>query len=870
MIFKEKTKVKVVAGFGLALSVVAIAIYLTYASFTQLLTSVEQLSQPNRKLVKLHHTLSDIATAESSIRAYTLTTEDRYFKTYLKDLRKIECQIDTLRTMMKQNATELSRIDSISTLLQQKKQSMERYVSLKKKRKMEDYSDRAIRQIVSSATAQPAATIIKQYTNTTTTYPDKTQAKVKVAVPEEKSKRGLLDKLFTKRSEEPDTIELDVTLPPQEGVPLITMKQEVTVDTSKTPAPPVAQVSDVRNILRKLMREVTTYENMLKAKELALLQQDKQIMDRIRGMIYELEQYETLQASSSSVLARQVANKTSFILLLVGVFGLVSGIAFIFLILRDITRSNVYKAQLIRARKEAIGLARAKEAFVANMSHEIRTPLNVVLGFSEQLRHTPLQPQQQEHLQAISSAGEHLLHIVNDVLDLSKIEAGKLSIEAAPFSLQHVVTELEQAFTLKAQAKGIRFSCQLDEGLKQPLLGDALRLKQVLFNLVDNGIKFTHEGEVHVNCRLKSQRRGRVVVVIDVSDTGIGIPMEQTAHVFGEFNQADDSIIRKYGGTGLGLSISKQLVEMHNGSLTLRSTPGEGTTFSIILPLKKAVGTAVGAQAPIQTTAQDKALYGRNVLVIDDDAYSRTLCELILTRLGMHVYLANDGQEALQLIGEQHVDLVLTDIQLPGMSGKAVARAIRKLKPELPIIALTANIMSRNKRFFAKTGISDYLLKPYSEQELYQKLITYLPELPTPETAPAPAAVTAKASNDNLYDLAEMRQFAGSDSEAMAAILEVLIKDNRQNLQLLENAAADGDWQQAGMLAHRMQTAFRHLHAQHITPALSELEQLLHQHVADTSHLPGLVSGLSISIEEVLHALEQEVAAIRSTEEAIA
>ncbi|WP_187262205.1 ATP-binding protein [Pontibacter beigongshangensis] len=868
----DSIKAKVVIGFGLAISVVAVAVYLFYASFTQLLGSVDDLAEPNHKLAKLQHILADIATAESSIRAFTLTTDEKYFKNYISELEGIDKQVDSLRLLMNQNPAELAQLDTIATLLDEKEKSMERYVALRKQEQKASYSDQVLRKINSSATKQPSTTIIKRHT--TTTISDKTPAP---EVPETKSassgssgRRGLFSKIFSKKNDDKEaTVEEETPLAPI-STPQLQVKMDVSVDTSSASAPQqVAQVTEIKSILQHLNQQVSKQEAMLTARELALLQQDKDIMDRIRTMLYNLEKSETQQASLNAESAKAVVHQNSMVLLLVGIFGLISSISFILIILRDITRSNAYKAQLIRAQKEAIQLARAKEAFVANMSHEIRTPLNVVLGFSEQLRHTPLQISQQEHLQAISSAGEHLLHIVNDVLDLSKLEAGKLQLDVVPFCLPQVLQELEQVFKLKAETKGIRFYCEADEKLPRQLLGDPLRLKQVLFNLVDNAIKFTHEGQVRVQCRLKSHRRNRVAVLLEVSDTGIGIPMDQAEHVFGEFNQADGSIIRKYGGTGLGLSISKQLVEAQNGVLSLRSEVGQGTTFTVVLPfreVKSAEEATVAPAAPEEAEAPKPTLKGRQVLVVDDDPYSRTLCELMLKRWGMQAHLANDAKQAMQLLQQHTFDVVLTDIQLPGTSGKALARLIRKKNPVIPILALTANIMSRNKEFFAKTGISDYLLKPYSDRELHQKLSKALLPLPDLAAAPAPAAVAAPvlavpAPQQPLFDLTEIRHFTGEDSAALAAILEVLVADNRQNLQLLLNEAGAGNWQQVGTVAHKMQTAFKHLRTHTITGALTELEQVLHQPKHNTAQCQEAVVLLQEQVPLVLAALEDALSA---------
>lgn len=875
-IFGDSIKTKVVVGFTLALSIVVAAIYLTYASFTKLLSSVDVLSKPNSKLTELQYTLATISSAESSIRAYTLTTKEHHFKEYLSNLDTIQNQIDSLRFLMKDNSQELAQVDSISMLLREKQESLNRYVELKKQQESLDYSVKAMRQIASTVEEQPLATTIKQHT--TTIISDKLTNIDKVEEQEEKKakdsillsmeeqkekKRGLLNKIFSKKEKE----EPKLAPPPQVIIPQLNVTQEIKIDTSAT-ATPVAPLAKVRRILHNVQRESDRKKELLQAKELALLQQDKHIMDQIRNMMYELERNEQEHMKRNSLQARTVAKETSMVLLVIGVLGLGAGLAFILLILRDISRSNNYKAKLIMARKEAIQLARAKEAFVANMSHEMRTPLNVILGFSQQLRHTPLLPQQQEHLQAVNGAGEHLLHIVNDVLDLSKIEAGKLHIHHVAFSLKQLLKDVEHSFALKASTKRIHFLTLTDEMVPDTLQGDALRLKQVLFNLVDNAIKFTHQGQVLVSVRLKSIRRTRAVVSIAVSDTGIGIEEERIQHVFGEFNQADSSILRKYGGTGLGLSISKKLVEMQGGTLGIQSTYGKGTTFTLVIPLQVAKEALPAAPAAAPADQPATSFLGYTALVIDDDAYSRKLCELILTRWGMQVRLANDGQEAMEQVQKHHFDVVLTDIQLPGISGKTVARNIRKHDKEVPILALTANILSNEDDFFKNSAITGHLLKPFTEQELHQKLAEALPKAPVAPASEAIGPATAVSEEpqqlpDQLYDLSEMRLFTGTDEDALAAVLELLVTDQQQNLTELEAAAAQGQWEKAANVAHKMLTAFKHLKAHTITPDLLKLEQVLHTGQQENSGLGKAVANVTKNTQHVLAALQRELDSLK-------
>ncbi|RAU84379.1 ATP-binding protein [Pontibacter arcticus] len=866
-IFKDSTKSKVVVGFATALGIVVFAIYLTYSSFTQLLNSLDVLSQPNNKLRTLRHTLATMATAESTIRAYTLTSQERHFNAYLSHLDTIRAQVDTLHIIMTASPTELAEVDSIRVLLDRKEQSLLQYADLKKQYKTQDISKEALRRIAYTSSEKPAPYTIRKYTTTTISDLAKPAGEAEEELVEENPeskevKKTLLGRLFSKRRNQNDNAQQVPRVP----IPKLDVRQETTIDTSKTnqrSKEKVADLANVRRILSRLQREADRKEQELLSKELALLHQDKRIMDQIRNMVYKLERHELVKVRERSGLARKEAKETSSVLLAVGIFGLVSGIAFILFILRDITRSNKYKSQLIGARKQAIQLARAKEAFVANMSHEMRTPLNVILGFARQLKHAPLEAEQTEHLRAIDSAGHHLLHIVNDVLDLSKIEAGKLDITPVTFSLKQLATDIEQAFFIKATSKHIHFEVFIDHNLPDALTGDALRIKQILFNLVDNAIKFTHEGQVQVKFMLKSIRRSRVVLSIAVTDTGIGIAPERMQHVFGEFNQADDSILRKYGGTGLGLSISQKLVEMQGGTLAVNSVYNKGTTFNIVLPLLKATTVVAATAAPKLQLPLPQAFAGYTALVIDDDTFSQTLSNLILSRWGIKVHLASDATEALALVNKYRFDIILTDIQLPGMSGKSLARLIRKQDKHVPIIALTANIMSNDAAFFHNTPISGHLLKPFTEQELYQKLAEILE--PQPATEPyTPLAEKTQNQANALYNLSDIRKFTGTDTETLVAVLDVMCQDQYTNLEQLLDAKDMGNWTAAAEVAHKMLTAFKHLKADSVVPYLSKLEQELHQPGQSEEELEALAESINDNTFLVLEALEEEIAQLKS------
>ncbi len=393
-------------------------------------------------------------------------------------------------------------------------------------------------------------------------------------------------------------------------------------------------------------------------------------------------------------------------------------------------------AQLAEAKTAAEAATRSKSEFLANMSHEIRTPMNAILGLTQLLERESLTPDQRDLLGKISDAGHGLLHIINDILDFSKIEAGQLKVERLPFELPPVLSLLETLMTGSAEGKGLGLRIEPPAGLDGPILGDPLRLKQILLNLVSNAIKFTDRGAVTVRVRPLALTETTVRLRFEVSDTGIGIPPEALARLFQPFTQADASTTRRFGGTGLGLSICKRLVELMGGTIGATSEPGAGSTFWFELPCERAAAPV--AAAPAASAADGGAaptagprLQGLRVLGVDDNRMNLFLLERALKLEGASVLLAADGQQALQILeaNPRGVDCVLMDIQMPVMDGLTATRRIRA-QPELrhlPVIALTAGVMAEERDRAEAAGVDDFLAKPLVLETLVAMLRPYLP-----------------------------------------------------------------------------------------------------------------------------------------------
>ena len=525
----------------------------------------------------------------------------------------------------------------------------------------------------------------------------------------------------------------------------------------------------------------------------------------------------------------------------------------------DITRLKVTEETLRSETERAEAASRAKSDFLANMSHELRTPRTGVLGMAGLLKETPISPEQRELVDTIYNSGESLLLLLNDILDLSKIEASELTLEEIPFNLRVLMNDTVKLLDPLAKKKEIALEYNYNKAAPDSIVGDPARLRQIVTNLIGNALKFTSKGSVKLDISSRRLEDGRAQLFFRVDDTGIGIKEQNLQKIFNKFTQADESTTRRYGGTGLGLTICKLLVEAMGGKIGVESTVGKGASFWFEIPTKIASVeqtvrlSEVNKGGSIMNGSQQVDFSKARVIVVDDHPVNLFFAKKLLTKFGFRtVDTAEDGKTALSMIMRSPYDLVILDCQMPEMDGYEVCRIIRQSElatgKRVPVVAMTANAMVGDREKCMDSGMDDYVTKPINGDRMMEVLVKWLQngtptqELKTVAATTLPSRVKhIKPLSDIPVDMEYLRSFIGDDDQEKSLVLGMFVKGAEESISVLSQNIDTGDvdaWKRA---AHKLKGSAANFGANYLRDCCVQAEELSDANPIDKAQLLHMV-----------------------------
>lgn len=481
------------------------------------------------------------------------------------------------------------------------------------------------------------------------------------------------------------------------------------------------------------------------------------------------------------------------------------------MIARDITEQKRIQNELTEAKiiaetatKNAEEAVKTKQQFLSNMSHEIRTPMNAIIGFTKVVLKTELNAKQKEYLTAIKMSGDALIVLINDILDLAKVDAGKMIFEKTPFKLNLSIIAMLHLFETKIQEKNLQLITNYDSKIPEVLLGDPIRLHQIILNLVSNAVKFTHKGTITVSVALIKETKDKATLKFSIADTGIGIKEKKINEIFENFTQATSSTSRLFGGTGLGLAIAKQLVEAQNGQMEVKSKVNKGSTFSFTLDFAK---THVDAVLEPEIVELNTDIKDTKILVVEDMELNQLLMKTILDDFGFECDITANGKLAIEKLETKNYDIILMDLQMPEMNGFEATIYIRNvMKLQVPIIALTADVTTVDVEKCRAVGMNDYIAKPVDERLLYSKLIAFSkkPILIIEHTI----GEEKKKDTFKYIDMSYLNKLTKSDPNLMSDMIKAYLEQTPSLILSIKQSLVDKDWKKLQAAIHKMIPSF--------------------------------------------------------------
>lgn len=787
---------------------VAITGIWTYQRYSNIVNGITAASRPDLRLVTAHALENDLTVLESHAKTFSLTSDTVYLTQFYATAENVEERLSELEKMNRKANRNID-IERLDTLISQKVSVLNELLFTQDQFRVQEALSKVVVKIDENAMKSSAMRNDEEAQD---------------------SRRKLLDWFKRKKKKE----------------------EEESAKAQKEDDSDLVQVETVNKEISKVRSEEVSIENRLKESELLLITEDQKLTMKIQALLDEFESSENDRIAAASRHAKYEADATNT---QIAVFCIMAAGLLLFMaviILQYSQNNKAYQIALKRSQSEAENLAKTRERFLANMSHEIRTPMNAISGFAEQLSGSDLNEVQSDYVNMIRKSATHLTYLINDVLDFSKLQSGKLKLEKSTFSIRELTSDVVSFVQQLAGEKTVAVQAEIDNRVPEFLVGDPYRLRQILLNLMSNSVKFTENGQVTLEVKYVEERAfHKVGISFVVSDTGIGMNAEELERVFADFEQASASTAKNYGGTGLGLPITKMLVELQGGNVSIDSEKGVGTR--VIIDLSYGVGTESAGETVRDETDE---LPVRAVLVVDDEAYNRKLVRSILSKYHVEPMEAENGQEALEALNTGNVELVLLDARMPVMDGREVLRKMRKgAHKDVKVIVLTAAVSAKDRSDFEEDGADGFVSKPFSSTELLREINRVYDR----EARTKVESTTEPSSRKVQFE--HLRSLSGNDMAFYTDMLQTFIQSTTGSFATLKVAFDNDDWEMVANEAHKISSPCKHIGANDLYQLLKRIENVTRARKT-TKFLKNAVKELELEVDIVVKEVKKELNSI--------
>jgi signal transduction histidine kinase/DNA-binding response OmpR family regulator len=736
-----------------------------------------KIAKENSKILKVSNLLSNVYKTESLARITIQSNSEKDFKNYVSKTDSLKSDIDSLKLLVT-TPYQITLLDSVKFLLSKKTQNIKQLKAIKNKTDDEVSVKNAINDLT-----KMEASLRKLQLEDFVKYPS--------AMGD--YQRNVLKKYVTY---------LNQNIPDDSTNTLTKKASDSILLASKT-------------LLNQVKKETAKKKESLNYEEDKLLKNELSISEQLRKVLSIIES-EIIKNTTKNYFDRENSlKKTNQIVTIAAAVGSLSTLFFLILILNDFSKTQSYKKQLEVANTKTKSLLKNREQLISTVSHDLKTPLSTIMGYTALLDNSDLNKKQLYFAKNIKTSSEYISKLVQDLLDFTQIEAGKITIEKIPFLLNDIISDVAKSIQSIYEQKPIALLIETDQRLNNPILGDPFRLRQILTNLIGNGYKFTEKGFIKIATKINIEKH---TINITVEDSGIGIAEQQQQLIFEEFTQADITIEKKYGGTGLGLTISKSMVEILGGKLALKSTLGKGSIFEIELPLQ--YDTALPQKTSIANYPKDKL----TAIIVDDDINLLKLTTEILKQNNYNVIPFNNAADALEATRTSSFDFIITDIQMPEIDGflfleKLKNSAAIKHKNQ-PIIAVTGR-SDLDLEVYKKAGFIEVVKKPYAPKILLNVIHSIFTTI---ENQVHTDQLFEEHVSNKSYSLTSVQAFLADNDEALKEFITSFVKSTKENLIQLENTMVANNDLEIKEIAHRMCPMFKQIQAHDITGILDDLE----------------------------------------------